>query len=129
MNVSVILATFEGCNAKQINSPDFFEEVLKAAADAGSFTILHTYIHPFSPQGLTGAAVLAESHITLHSWPETGTLFIDLATCSGEEATWAAFEKICELVEHQSVRPQSLQCPSRPAPPPLSLITHRNELK
>tara|TARA_B100000700_G_C14238207_1_gene486914 strand:- start:41 stop:442 length:402 start_codon:yes stop_codon:yes gene_type:complete len=116
MNVSVIVATFEGCNPEQINDPHFFEQLLEESSKAGNFTVLHTYIHPFEPQGVTGTAVLAESHIALHSWPENRTLFVDLATCSGDEATQRAFNRMCELIEHQQVIPHSIQCTARNQP-------------
>ena len=114
MDVSVIIATLEGCDPDQINNPDFFEALLHSTAAAGGFTVLHTYVHPFSPQGVTGTAVLAESHIALHSWPEHGSLFVDMATCSGAEATQRAFEHLCERVKHTNATRSSLTTPTRP---------------
>ena len=127
MNISVIVATFEGCNPNQINDPRFFEQLLEESSKAGNFTVLHTYIHQFEPQGVTGTAVLAESHIALHSWPENGTLFVDLATCSGAEATQTAFDLMCELIEHQQVIPHTISCAAR-TQPYSSVMPETNEI-
>ncbi len=44
-------------------------------------TLLHLHTHQFSPQGITGVAVLAESHIALHTWPEHGYAAFDMFLC------------------------------------------------
>ncbi len=44
-------------------------------------TLLNVHVHAFSPQGVTGVATLAESHLALHSWPEHGYLAADVFTC------------------------------------------------
>ena len=51
------------------------------AVDAIGATLLNLHVHTFSPQGVTGLAVLAESHLSLHSWPEHGYLAADVFTC------------------------------------------------
>jgi len=54
--------------------------LIKSVKEAKS-TPLEVIIHKFSPQGLTGVVLLAESHIALHSWPELNYLAIDIFTC------------------------------------------------
>ena len=128
MNVSVIVATFEGCDPQQINDRNFFEQLLRESSEAGNFTVLHTYIHSFEPQGLTGTAVLAESHINLHSWPETGEFFVDMATCSGAEATQAAFDTLTRLIKHERVLPHTITCHSKPTRSYSPLMDNPNPL-
>ena len=64
------------------------EEAVEAAIREGvreiGATLLNLYVHAFSPQGVTGVATLAESHLALHSWPEHGYLAADVFTC-GEQ--------------------------------------------
>jgi S-adenosylmethionine decarboxylase len=103
MNLSVIVATLEGCPPALIDDPAGIRRALHEAVAAGGFTLLHSHVHEFEPQGVTGTVVLSESHIAVHSWPEEGVLFLDLATCSGEEATEAAFARICQLIPHERV--------------------------
>ncbi len=104
MRLSIIIATLEGCPANAIDDPNLIERALTEAVAAGGFTLLHKHVHKFTPQGVTGAAVLSESHLALHSWPENGMLFVDLATCSGDAATEAAFKRITQLIPHGTVR-------------------------
>jgi S-adenosylmethionine decarboxylase len=104
MQLSVIVATLEGCPFGSLNDAAFLESVIEGAAAAGRMTVLHRYVHRFSPQGITATLVLAESHIAIHSWPEHGLLFVDIATCSDPEATVAAFQAICTGVAHTSIQ-------------------------
>ena len=65
-----------------LDRPDFIERALrKAAADAGA-QVLHGHCHRFSPYGgVSGVLVLAESHISIHTWPERGYAAIDIFMC------------------------------------------------
>ncbi|MFQ6049672.1 MAG: adenosylmethionine decarboxylase [Candidatus Paceibacterales bacterium] len=72
-------------NGKIIEDSKEIEKILITAAKKGKNTPLKIVIHKFSPQGITGVVLLAESHIALHSWPEFNYLAIDIFTC-GERA-------------------------------------------
>ena len=52
-------------------------------------TLLHIHTHKFSPQGVSGVAVLAESHISVHTWPEIGYGAFDVFMC-GDADPWQA---------------------------------------
>ena len=120
MQLSVIVATLEGCAFDDLDDAERMRGALGAAVEAGGFTMLHCHVHAFEPQGVTGAAVLSESHIALHSWPEHGLLFVDIATCSGEAATSAAFDAICAAFPHATIKRQDIgyQAPSEAASTP-----------
>lgn len=66
--------------------------LLSAAEDLGA-TILSDHFHQFSPQGVTGIVSIAESHISIHTWPEFGYAAVDIFTCgtSFEPRQAAAF--------------------------------------
>ncbi len=108
MNLSVVVATLEGCSFEHLNDAGLMHKVLSDAVAAGNFTELHRYLHVFEPQGLTGAVILSESHIAIHTWPENGVMFVDLASCSGEVAARAAFESICRNIPHARVQRDNL---------------------
>lgn len=58
------------------------EDTLREAAIAGGATILHCHLHHFQPNGgISGVLVLAESHISIHSWPERGYAALDVFMC------------------------------------------------
>jgi S-adenosylmethionine decarboxylase len=103
MRLSVIVATLEGCPAALLDDARSVERLLTDAVAAGGLHELHRHVHQFSPQGLTAMVMLSESHIALHTWPEHGLLFVDLATCSGAAATQAAFDAICAALPHTGV--------------------------
>lgn len=62
---------------------DFVEQTLIDAAKAANATVLHSHIHPFeSSGGLSGVVVLAESHISIHTWPESNYTAMDIFMCA-----------------------------------------------
>ena len=59
------------------------QALMEAAARAGGATILHAYFHPFAPCGVTGFLLLAESHLSVHTWPEEQFAAFDIFSCGG----------------------------------------------
>lgn len=74
------------------NSPDLIRESLLAAARRGRFTVINLDVHAFSPHGVTGMLLLAESHISIHTWPEYGYAALDVFTCGGDP--WSALDEL-----------------------------------
>ncbi len=69
-------------DARPLDDPAYMEEALRAAVDAAGATLLHIHLHRFSPSGgLSGVAVLAESHISVHTWPERDFAAFDVFMC------------------------------------------------
>ena len=52
------------------------------AVDDAALTIVGDRFHQFEPQGVTGAVILAESHLAIHTWPEMGSVTIDVYVCN-----------------------------------------------
>lgn len=69
---------------------DTLEATMRQAADAAGATILAAHFHPFEGGGITGVLLLAESHITVHTWPEHGYAALDLFMCGGANVSAAA---------------------------------------
>ena len=68
--------------AKHLQDSLAIESALKDAAAVANATVLHGYFHEFSPHGgITGVLLLAESHISIHTWPEFGFAAVDLFMC------------------------------------------------
>lgn len=70
-------------------------------------TLLHIHTHKFSPQGVSGVAVLAESHISVHTWPEIGYGAFDVFMC-GEAQPWNAVEVLRQTFNAGEVRVKEL---------------------
>jgi S-adenosylmethionine decarboxylase len=96
MRMYVALAVFEGIPTGWLDSTNALRGALDAAVAAGRFTSLQTVVVPFSPQGITACAIVSESHLALHSWPEEGRLFVDVASCSTLESVRRALDAIQE---------------------------------
>tara|TARA_Y100001938_G_scaffold121271_1_gene168759 strand:- start:2346 stop:2621 length:276 start_codon:yes stop_codon:yes gene_type:complete len=67
-------------------------EHLKVAAQQSLSTLLDVTSHKFDPQGVSAVALLAESHISIHTWPEKGIAVCDIFTCGESGAPNAAAE-------------------------------------
>lgn len=68
--------------AANLNDPEAIDAALREAAEAAGATILHSHFHHFSPNGgVSGVLVLAESHISIHTWPERAFAAIDIFMC------------------------------------------------
>jgi S-adenosylmethionine decarboxylase len=76
-----ILFTLKGCAADDLDDEGFIRDVLYQASIWCKSTLLSLKSHKFEPQGVTAVALLAESHISIHTWPENGTAVCDIFTC------------------------------------------------
>ncbi len=76
-----LLVELHDCNREALNDLDLIRDVMvKAAIDCGA-VVLGNSFHRFSPQGVSGVVVIAESHISIHTWPEYGYAAVDVFTC------------------------------------------------
>jgi spermidine synthase len=81
-----------GCDPEKISVVEDVEKVMIEAATAAHATIVAQKFHQFTPGGVSGALVLAESHLAIHTWPEVqGYCAIDIFTC-GKTDNFAALE-------------------------------------
>ena len=76
-----LLIELNGCNPKILNDIKKVEEILLAGAKFTKATIIGTHYHQFSPFGISGVIVIAESHLAIHTWPEHGYAAVDIFTC------------------------------------------------
>jgi S-adenosylmethionine decarboxylase len=69
-------------DAERLDDIDHIEETLRRCVSAANATLLHIHLHHFEPNGgVSGVAVLAESHISIHSWPEANYAALDVFMC------------------------------------------------
>jgi S-adenosylmethionine decarboxylase len=71
-------------------------------------TLLHIHTHKFSPQGVSGVAVLAESHISVHTWPEIGYGAFDVFMC-GDAEPWRSVEVLKRAFATETVHVKELR--------------------
>lgn len=81
-----ILADLHGIDPARLRDCAAIDTMLREAALQAGARILHSHMHSFgSGQGVTGVVLLAESHISIHTWPETGFAAIDIFMCGNAE--------------------------------------------
>ena len=76
--VHLIIDLFD---ARHLDDVGHVEATLRRCVDASRATLLHMHVHRFQPNGVSGVAVLAESHISIHTWPFSGYAAVDVFMC------------------------------------------------
>ena len=69
------------CDFEKLNDESFLRCTLNRAAKLAKATVLNLISNKFEPQGVTAIALLAESHISIHTWPESNYSAVDIFTC------------------------------------------------
>jgi S-adenosylmethionine decarboxylase proenzyme len=76
-----LLIEFYGCDHDILNNVGKIKNSMDDAALISGASIVESVFHRFSPHGVSGVVVIAESHLAIHTWPEHGYAAIDLFTC------------------------------------------------
>ncbi len=71
--------------AERLDDIEHIEATLRRCVEAARATLLHIHLHHFQPSGVSGVAVLAESHISIHTWPEAGYAALDVFMCGSAD--------------------------------------------
>jgi S-adenosylmethionine decarboxylase proenzyme len=76
-----LLIELQDCDREALNDLGFLRDTMVAAAVDCGATVLGESFHHFNPQGVSGVVVIAESHLSIHTWPEYGYAAADIFTC------------------------------------------------
>jgi len=79
-----MVVEYFNCAPELLNDTDFVRKIMLDAARVTGATIVAEVFHRFSPHGVSGVVVIAESHLAIHTWPEYGYAAVDLFTCGDE---------------------------------------------
>ena len=95
-------------DGERLDELDYVEETLARCVEAAGATLLHLHLHHFTPNdGISGVAVLAESHISIHTWPERGYAALDVFMC-GSARPEAAVDVLREAFAPRDIRVKEL---------------------
>ena len=100
-----LLIELQDCDKEVLDDLSFLRDtMLEAAVDCGA-TVLGESFHHFSPQGVSGVVVIAESHLSIHTWPEYGYAAVDVFTCGTSVEPRKAAEVLIEKLgaKHHSL--------------------------
>lgn len=85
-----ILIEFYNCDNNKLKNSDYIKEIMNEAAIKSGATIVESCFHNFNPYGVSGVVIIAESHLTIHTWPEFNYAAVDIFTCGETINPWTA---------------------------------------
>ena len=87
-----------------LNNEEYIQESLSKASEVCGSKVLKIETHKFDPQGVTGYALLEESHMSIHTWPEKGIAKCDIFCCGDKSKPKEAVEYLHRRFKSQEVR-------------------------
>ena len=99
-----ILFDLIDCPYDLLNEEEFIKDSLINASIVAKSPYLKVETHKFEPQGVTGYALLAESHISIHTWPENRLAKCDIFCCNNEAHPREAVQYLHDRFKSQEVR-------------------------
>ncbi|MBF0528184.1 MAG: adenosylmethionine decarboxylase [Deltaproteobacteria bacterium] len=79
-----LVIEFHDCDPEILDDTEVCQAHLLEAVRLSGATVIQPFFHKFSPHGVSGIVVIAESHFSVHTWPEYGYCAIDIFTCGDE---------------------------------------------
>ncbi|MCD4785445.1 MAG: adenosylmethionine decarboxylase [Candidatus Eremiobacteraeota bacterium] len=98
-----IISELSGCNSDYLEDTDKIREIIINAAISANAEVREVAVHKFSPQGVSGVVVIAESHLSIHTWPEVGYAAIDIFTCGTTTKPQEACKYLAEQLEADEI--------------------------
>ena len=118
-----LLLELYGCNYEKLDDESFVRCTLNNAAKLAKAKVLNLISNKFEPQGVTAIALLAESHLSIHTWPESLYAAVDIFTCGQNMKPDLACQY---LIEYFRVEEHFLRVINRN--PPISIINQKRTL-
>lgn len=97
-----LLLELRDCNRGFLNDVQKTESFLVNAAKEARATVLGAHFHEFSPHGVSGVVIIAESHLSIHTWPEYGYAAVDIFTCGEVLQPSVAADYLIKAFESQN---------------------------
>lgn len=111
-----VLLDLAGCPSALLADRDRLARVLRDCAVASGATIVGEIFHRFSPSGVSGVLLIAESHLSIHTWPELGAATIDVYSCGEGFDPALAAQRLSEALEATETRLTRVRRGLTPAP-------------
>lgn len=99
---------FDFHGAKNLDNIELMDQAFREVTDKCGATLLHINIHQFQPNGVTGVAILAESHISVHTWPDKGFAAFDVFMC-GESQPRLAINIMANYFKPTQIVPSEIK--------------------
>jgi S-adenosylmethionine decarboxylase len=97
------------CNKDILNDKVKVEEILMEAAKLSGARIVNSVFHEFNPHGVSGVVIIAESHFSIHTWPEYGYAACDVFTCGNTLKPRLAVKYLVEQFRAKKIHTSSIE--------------------
>ena len=97
-----LLIDLKDCNPGRLDSIKDVQDAMVSAAKKADATIVDVSFHEFNPIGISGMVIIAESHLSIHTWPEYGYAAVDIFTCGDQIKPQEAAAYLIERFECKS---------------------------
>lgn len=121
-----LLVEYHGCHTDILDDVARIESMMRGAAEAAGATIVTATFHRFAPRGVSGVVVIAESHLSIHTWPEHGYAAVDFYTC-GECRPEDAHGLIRQALGAEHSEIMTIRRGLYPTEPAMRIATHYHE--
>ena len=98
-----LIVEYAECDRSLLNNKSLIEQYMNEAVRKSGATIVRSVFHRYAPQGVSGVVVIAESHISIHTWPEYGYAAVDFFTCGEAADPYKAFEYMKKMLVYQEI--------------------------
>lgn len=93
-NLVHVIADFAGVSRALLDDPDQLLVILSDGARYAGLVPINSFAHKFHPWGVSAILIIAESHISIHTWPEEGFAAVDVLSCKSKESALGTLEYI-----------------------------------
>ena len=104
-----LLLELKDCNPALLNDLNYIRQAMLTAAEDVGATVVGESFHHFTPQGVTGILAIAESHISIHTWPEYAYAAADIFSCGSSFHPRKAAARLVELLESSDPEIKEIQ--------------------
>jgi len=94
-----ILLELHECDSEILRDHEKIEQIMQGAALAANATIVKSVFHHIQAYGVSRVVVIAESHLSVHTWPEFGYAALDFFTCGEDVDPWVAHHYVAEKLK------------------------------
>jgi S-adenosylmethionine decarboxylase len=99
-----IIAELYGVSEELITNESTVRQILEEVTEKANLERVGSVFKQFNPHGVTGIVLIAESHVSIHTWPEFGLVNLDVFTCGDISKADKAFELFLEIFKPESYR-------------------------
>lgn len=118
-----LVVELSDCNRELLDDERLLEQYLQEAVRRSGATIVQSVFHRYNPQGVSGVVVIAESHISMHTWPEYGYAAVDFFTCGTSVDPYKAHDYLKQMLRAESA--QVTEIPRGIPSPTDELLQHK----